>query len=114
MILQGWFQRQAARREHPRVINRLSEESAQRSRNSHEWDIQPRIRLRQPAFVPQSRDYGISRGYGVTRWTRRFSDELLIACGLTRQPLTSLLRAGLCLSQYGFWLRYRPSAPCIA
>ena len=26
----------------------------------------PRVRLRQPAFVPQSRDYGESRGFGVT------------------------------------------------
>src|SRR5438093_10566563 len=26
---------------------------------------EPRIHLRQPAFVPQSRDYGESRGFGV-------------------------------------------------
>ncbi len=43
----------------------------------------PRVRLRQPAFVPQSRDYGESRGFGVT--------------GVTRPPtsLREALRAGM-------------------
>ena len=47
LIPQCGFELQGARRKHPRVINCLVEKSPKRSRNSHDRDIQPRIRLRQ-------------------------------------------------------------------
>src|SRR5438094_6435023 len=93
LVSQRRFERQAARREHSRIINRLTQKSAKRSRNTHH---------REELTTNEH------------EWTRRFSAKLLIVCRRIRWAPTSSMLAGSYLSASGCSLHYRPSQRFIA